>query len=60
MWVYIINLILIILLYIIFFKIYKTNNSKKYFCISIFVLFSLLQGLRSFSVGNDTSKYIKF
>jgi len=60
MWVYIINLILIILLYIIFFKIYKTNNSKKYFCILVFVLFSLIQGLRGNTVGNDTSNYIKF
>jgi len=58
--IYIINLILVILLYIIFFKIYKTNNSKKYFCILIFILFSLIQGLRGNTVGSDTNNYIKF
>lgn len=60
MYIYIINLILIISLYLIVFKIDKIKNPKKIFCISIFVLFSLIQGLRSFDIGNDTSNYVKF
>lgn len=60
MYIYIINLILIISLYLILFKKYKVENSKKIFCILVFVLFSLIQGLRSFDIGNDTINYINF
>lgn len=58
--IYIINLILIIFLYVMLFKLYRTEKSKKIFCIIVFILFSLIQGLRSFEVGNDTNNYIKF
>lgn len=60
MYIYIINLILIISLYLIVFKIDKIKNSKKIFCISVFILFSLIQGLRSFNIGNDTRNYVGF
>ncbi len=58
--IYIINLFIIILLYIILFKFFKTKYSKLIFCISIFIMFSLIEGLRSFEVGNDTEKYLQF
>jgi len=60
MHIYIINLILIISLYLILFKTDKIKNPKKTFCILIFIIFSLIQGLRSFNIGNDTSNYVKF
>ena len=58
--IYIINFCLIIALYIMLFKIYKTKKSKIIFCVAVFILFSLIQGLRAYSVGNDTNNYIRF
>ena len=60
MLIYIVNLILIVMLYLILFRIHKNEKSKKIFCISIFIMFSLIQGFRSFNVGNDTQNYVKF
>lgn len=58
--IYIICLLIIILLYILLFKIIKTKYSREIFCIAVFVMFSLIQGLRSYQVGSDTKNYVKF
>lgn len=60
MYIYILCLIFILVLYLLLYKFKYTKNSKKIFCISVFIIFTLIQGLRSESVGIDTSKYIKY
>lgn len=57
---YICMICFIFILYIILYKLKYTKYSKKIFCITIFILFTLIQGLRSQNVGIDTSKYIDF
>lgn len=60
MYFYIILLIIIFLLYLVLYKIKYTDKSKFIFCISVFALFALIQGLRANDVGTDTAKYIKY
>lgn len=60
MCIYIIFLILILIMYIILYKIKYNKYSKIIFCSVIFILFTLIQGLRAENVGSDTSKYIQY
>ncbi len=58
--IYIILLLIIILLYIFLFKVFKLKYSKEIFCGVVFILLTLVQGLRSWNVGNDTKNYVRF
>lgn len=60
MYVYIGVLFVIFILYLILYKFKYTKYSKMIFCISIFIIFTILQGFRAGNVGSDTSKYIKY
>lgn len=57
---YIILLMLILITYILLYKILKLKNCKKYFCIIVFLLFTIMQGFRAIDIGSDTEKYVKF
>lgn len=59
MQIYLINLFSLLIWGGIYYKFKKYPNSKKIIMLLILVQFVLLQGLRDFSVGNDTSSYIR-
>lgn len=60
MYIYIICLILILIFYIVLYKIKYSKYSKIIFCSIVFILFTIIQGFRSQNVGSDTSKYIQY
>ena len=57
---YIVLLVFILITYVLLYKIFKLKDCKKYFCIIVFLLFTIFQGLRAIDVGSDTEKYVKF
>lgn len=59
--IFIVLLIVIVLLYLILnkTKLSKYNPKNLTFCIIICVLFSIVQGFRAYSIGNDTLNYVK-
>lgn len=59
--IFIMLLIFIILLYYVLNKtrLKRINPNNLTFCIAIFIIFSVLQGFRAYSVGSDTLNYVK-
>lgn len=58
MWIYIYNLILIIVLGLLFLALLKGKLTKKMYFVIITCLLSILSGMRGYDVGWDTRNYV--